>query len=64
MKRFWSQRAAIAFCAAVSIVSWIAIAFLFSILTPDQASQLATEGKAKESLDVAPATGPTEKKSD
>ncbi len=64
MKGFWSQRAAIAFCAAISIAGWIAIAVLFSILTPDQSSQMATEGKDKESLEVAPATGPSEKKND
>jgi len=55
--RRWSKRFAISVCALLSVVGWIAIAFLFSILTPDQKGQVATDKDVKE-LQMAPATGP------
>jgi len=55
--RRWSRRAAFGFYAVVSLVVWIAIAVLFSILTPEQRNDVATDKDTKE-LRVAPATGP------
>ena len=56
-RRRWSKRLAIGVCALVSVVGWIAIAILFSMLTPDQKGQVATDKDVKE-LQMAPATGP------
>jgi hypothetical protein len=55
--RRWSKRFAITVCAVLSVVGWIAIAVLFSMLTPDQKGQVATDKDVKE-LQMAPATGP------
>ena len=55
--RRWSKRFAISVCAVLSVIGWVAIAVLFSMLTPDQKGQVATDKDVKE-LQMAPATGP------
>lgn len=52
---------AFAFWIFVSFAGWALIAGVVSILTPDQASQIADQDDAKD-IKIAPAAGPEQKK--
>lgn len=58
---FMSWRGAIATWIVISFVGWIVLAALFFVLSPEQASQVATDKDAKGLSNVAPAAGPAKK---
>lgn len=58
---FMSWRRSIATWIVISFIGWIVLAALYFALTPEQASQTATDKDEKGLSDVAPAAGPTKK---
>jgi len=53
-----SRRGAIGLLVVFSVVGWLAIGFLFTAISPDDASQVAEDGEAKTLQQFAPAAGP------
>ena len=60
-----SWPAATAFWAVVSVVGWVAIAVLLTILAPGETAKVATDKKESgEIRQLAPASGPGDRKAD
>ena len=60
-----SWPAATAFWAVISIVGWVAIAVLLTILAPGETDKVATDKKEPGALqEIAPAAGAGERKAD